>query len=313
MEVVNITDMSYMYNTLNQFMMNPIVLITLTLIVMVYFLFASSLSPEMNTLGGPAPPSSGIASIFGGIIVFILAAFVILNAVQYFFSINLMVYIRDLFSPVTKIDLVVDQSSSKLDQSSSKLDQSSTKLDQSTSKLDQSSSKLDEDDIPEPASLPKSRVKKQVFNVPGNHYTYENAKAMCSAYGAELATYDQIENAYNKGAEWCNYGWSANQLALFPTQKNTYAELQTIKGHENDCGRPGVNGGYIANPNVKFGVNCYGYKPRMSSEEEDLMKKASPYPETQEDAEFQQKVDKLRSKIDDVLVSPFNYTRWGET
>ena len=23
---------------------------------------------------------------------------------------------------------------------------------------------------------------------------------------------------------------------------------------------PGINGGYIANPNVKFGVNCYGHK-----------------------------------------------------
>ena len=29
-------------------------------------------------------------------------------------------------------------------------------------------------------------------------------------------------------------------------------------GHENDCGRPGVNGGYIANTNAKYGVNCFG-------------------------------------------------------
>ena len=39
-----------------------------------------------------------------------------------------------------------------------------------------------------------------------NYYDYENAKALCKAYGAELATYDQIEKAYNSGAEWCNYG-----------------------------------------------------------------------------------------------------------
>ena len=30
---------------------------------------------------------------------------------------------------------------------------------------------------------------------------------------------------------------------------------------KNNCGRPGVNGGYIDNPYIKFGVNCYGKKP----------------------------------------------------
>ena len=49
-----------------------------------------------------------------------------------------------------------------------------------------------------------------------------------------------------------------NQLALFPTQYGKWERLQKIKGHENDCGRPGINGGYIDNPNVKFGINCYG-------------------------------------------------------
>lgn len=287
MEVVNTTsttDPVYMYNSLNQMIMNPIVFIILFLIVFIYYIFASSLGTGTDTLGTSAS-SSSIGGVFGGIIIFILALFVIVNAVQYFFSINLVVYIRDLFSPVTKVDLVVDQKPAD----------------------------FHGDTMPEPTPLPEIRFKKQVFNVPGNHYTYENAKAMCNAYGAELATYEQIEKAYNKGAEWCNYGWSANQLALFPTQKSTYAKLQTIKGHENDCGRPGINGGYIANPNVKFGINCYGYKPRMTSEEEDLMKKSSPYPETQEEIEFQKKVDKMRTKIDDVLVSPFNYTRWGET
>ena len=31
--------------------------------------------------------------------------------------------------------------------------------------------------------------------------------------------------------------------------------MQKIEGHEHDCGRPGVNGGYIANPNVNFSRN----------------------------------------------------------
>ena len=101
------------------------------------------------------------------------------------------------------------------------------------------------------------------FNIPGNDYSFEDAKALCKAYGAELATYSQIEDAYKNGAEWCNYGWSANQMAFYPTQKTTWDKLQKIKGHNHDCGRPGINGGYIQNPRVRFGVNCYGPKPTI--------------------------------------------------
>ena len=101
----------------------------------------------------------------------------------------------------------------------------------------------------------------QVFHVSNNKYTYGNAKAICAAYDSRLATISEVQKAYTKGANWCSYGWSADQLALFPTQYERWEELQDIEGHENDCGRPGVNGGYIANPNVRFGVNCYGPKP----------------------------------------------------
>jgi hypothetical protein len=87
--------------------------------------------------------------------------------------------------------------------------------------------------------------------------------------------------------------------------------LQKIKNHEHDCGRPGVNGGYIANPNIKFGVNCYGNKPKMNKEEEELMKTVSPYPQTVEDLMFQKRVDFWKDKIDKILVSPFNYTSWS--
>jgi hypothetical protein len=88
--------------------------------------------------------------------------------------------------------------------------------------------------------------------------------------------------------------------------------LQTIKGHEHDCGRPGINGGFIANPNVKFGVNCYGDKPKITQDEENLMKTSSPYPQTMQDIEFQKKVDYWKNKVTEVLVSPFNYNLWSE-
>jgi hypothetical protein len=358
MELVNTTtttDPVNMYNYINTFMMNPLVLILLILVVVALYTFtSSSSSPSTSFSGGassfllepllssssssypssssssssspsflssltsaftsssPSSSSSSFSSsssssllddpslgnfsilgdsdarksgslvgdggIFGVIIAIVLIFLIVVNALQYFFSINVSAYVDGLFTPKTTVDIVVDDTSYQ----------------------------------PSPSPVPEIKFRKQVFNIPGNYYTYDNAKALCAAYGAKLATYDQIESAYNKGAEWCNYGWSANQLALFPTQKTTYDTLQHIKGHENDCGRTGVNGGYIANPNVRFGVNCYGNKPKITSEEDELMKTASPYPETVEDIAFQKKVDIMKSQLDNVLVSPFNHNMWGQ-
>jgi hypothetical protein len=276
MEVVNTTtttDPVNMYNNLNNFIMNPLIFVIILLIIVGYYVFSSSL--EKGNLGTTQDSDFG-NGIFGIIIIVILVILILVNAFQYFFSINVSAYVQGLFTPKTNVDIVVDQSTYQ------------------------------------PAPVPEIKFRKQVFNIPGNYYSYDNAKALCTAYGAELATYEQIEDAYNKGAEWCNYGWSANQLALFPTQKNTYDNLQNIKGHENDCGRIGINGGYIANPNVKFGVNCYGNKPKITEEEDELMKTSSPYPETKEDMLFQKKVDALKNNLDQILVSPFNYNTWGE-
>jgi hypothetical protein len=275
MEVVNTTSTTYpvnMYNYLNNYIMNPIVLVIIVLIIVAYYAFSSSLGP--GNLGSGYDSNEG-GNIFGIIMMVILVILVLVNAFQYFFSINVTAYIQGLFTPKTTIDIVVDQSTYQ------------------------------------PTTVPEIKFKKQVFNIPGNYYTYNDAKALCSAYGADLAEYNQIEQAYNNGAEWCNYGWSSNQLALFPTQEKTYDNLQTIPGHENDCGRPGVNGGYIANPDVRFGVNCYGYKPKITGDEEELMKTATPYPETSQDIAFQKKVDIMKNNLDQILVSPFNYDSWG--
>ena len=42
------------------------------------------------------------------------------------------------------------------------------------------------------------------------------------------------------------------------------------------------------------------------------MKTASPYPETPQDIAFQKKVDLMKNKIADILVSPFNNNTWSE-
>ncbi len=155
----------------------------------------------------------------------------------------------------------------------------------------------------------------EVFNIRNNMYTYDEAREVCSVYGAQLATYDQIERAYNKGGEWCNYGWSEGQMALFPTQKSTWAKLQGSDKVNNSCGRPGINGGVIKNPNIRFGVNCYGKKPEPSKSELALMKANMEIkqPETPVDRNLQAKMDVWKKHADKfLLVNSFNRTKWSE-
>ena len=103
---------------------------------------------------------------------------------------------------------------------------------------------------------------KEVFNIADNKYKYSEANALCKSFGAELATYDQVKAAWDKGADWCNYGWIKGQAAVYPTQQSTYDKIQSgPEEARQSCGVPGVNGGYFDNPDLRFGVNCYGIKP----------------------------------------------------
>ena len=72
-------------------------------------------------------------------------------------------------------------------------------------------------DGPDPAPIPELPGE-EVYHIPGNVYTYEDSKALCAAYGGRLANIRELQDAYQKGGEWCSYGWSDNQMALFPTQ-----------------------------------------------------------------------------------------------
>lgn len=160
-----------------------------------------------------------------------------------------------------------------------------------------------------------SGSKEEVFNVSNNLYTYEDAKAVCRAMGARLAKYDEIEASYMGGAEWTSYGWSEGQHAYFPTQKATWARLQELKGHEHDLGRPGVNGGYFANPNVRLGVNCYGVRPQITAADQALMdaKKNRVVPKTEEERELDKKVEFWKANKDKLLVlSSFNNNKWSK-
>lgn len=259
---------------LNGFILNPMFLYIILLIVIIYVVISYYLGDRENQFT-VSSSDSVTSSIIQKIVIFILIFIIFVYLFEYFFGISLTSYIKWLFTSNTKLNVEIEKK------------------------------------INEPNIFTNIKARKQVFNIPGNYYNFENARAVCKAFSSELATYDQVEQAYNEGAEWCNYGWSANQLALFPTQRKTFNYLQTIKGHKNDCGRTGINGGYIKNPRVRFGVNCYGYKPRIRKDEEYIMENTTPFPENEKDKMFQKRVDFWENKTDEILLSPFNHNTWS--
>ncbi len=254
---------------------NPTFLIVITIILVVYYMTFASLGQTTQLQGLTQETGTSWGFTFVELLLWGLFIFLLLiNGLQYFFSLDIQTAIRNIFTE-PEIDIIVKH-------------------------------KGEEEPIPE------IMIEKQVFNIPKNTYTYNDAKALCKAYGARLANYTEVEKAYKDGAQWCNYGWSDNQMILFPTQKETYDKLQKIPGHENDCGRPGVNGGYIANPNARFGVNCYGFKPEITQEERERMGQITPYPLTQKEKEMNAKVNKYKDKLHEIMVSPFNNNRWSQ-
>lgn len=163
-------------------------------------------------------------------------------------------------------------------------------------------------------NLTKEKLTKneEVFNLGSNIFTYKEAKAACTAFGSALASYENIKNAYDTGADWCNYGWSKDQMALYPTQQSSYDKLP--KRLKDACGKPGVNGGYFADPTLRFGVNCYGIRPT----EKELDKLFSNYDleqmmPTQEEwlSEFSLQVQKYKKEKDSIVITPFNKQHWS--
>ena len=100
--------------------------------------------------------------------------------------------------------------------------------------------------------------KPETYHIQGQ-FDYSTAKSVCKAYGATLATLDQVKESYQKGGEWCDYGWSDDQMVLYPTQESSWQKYQETD--KKQCGIPGINGGYNVHENQKLGVNCFGKKP----------------------------------------------------
>jgi len=148
----------------------------------------------------------------------------------------------------------------------------------------------------------------EVYNVSSNKYTYYDAEPLCKALGAELATYEQVKDAFSKGADWCNYGWVKGQLAVYPTSDETYRKTEAgPEDQRGSCGNPGLNGGYFDNPEMRFGVNCYGKKPPKTAHDEVISANTPVSPEA---LAFDKKVNSFKAEASNIGILPFNSHSW---
>lgn len=277
--VTGIPALSNYFN--NTVPLNPVFIIIIVLVLLTYIVLFSSLGSASNEVENS---DNGNGRLLGIILASFFFVLLIINGFNYLLNIDIITTVKNIFTNKPEIDLNVltpPEPEPELESTSS-------------------------------APVPELPTE-EVYHIPGNYYTFENARALCGAYDGKLANIKQLQEAYEKGAEWCSYGWSKDQMALFPTQYKHWKRLQKIKGHENDCGRPGINGGYIDNPNVRFGVNCYGHKPKITPLESEIMETTPDYPITRKQQEFDEQVQYWKDRLDDILVSPFNSNSWSES
>tara|TARA_B100001287_G_scaffold97215_2_gene81699 strand:+ start:1503 stop:2399 length:897 start_codon:yes stop_codon:yes gene_type:complete len=281
------------YDYFNNSVVNSGFLAMIFIVIVGYWVLFTSLG-ALDSGSTASSGSTSSDSSSNSLEIILWAAFVlllILNGLQYFFSVNVTASLKDIFTSEPKVDIAIKE----------------PRAVPSSKDVDDGESDGESDGEGNNGGL----LQTQTFHIPGNKYTFSDAKALCQAYGAELASVKDVQDAYKKGGEWCSYGWSKDQMALYPTQDTSWSKLQSIPGHEHDCGRPGVNGGYIANPNVRFGVNCKGAKRQITPEERERMDYIPQYPLTNDEIKFNKKVSKMRKHLKDINISPFNYNNWS--
>ena len=154
----------------------------------------------------------------------------------------------------------------------------------------------------------KITQEKEVFHISDQIYTYEEAKCKCDSYGVKLATKKQLIDAYNKGANWCSYGWCDGGYAYYPVQSDFYELIQEDANLRGSCGKPGLNGG-LFEPELRFGINCYGVKPDGVHIPNSFDTDTNNESNNGKDICNINK-DKIKAKKNDLIIS-FNNNKWS--
>ena len=159
---------------------------------------------------------------------------------------------------------------------------------------------------PVPAVTLSNPNLKQVFNIKENIYTLDDAGGVCGALGADVASINQLIDAHKNGADWCNVGWTSDGLAAYPIQYSTWKTLQDNEPNKrNICGDVGIN---LArnDPNLLYGVNCFGIKPEPKGNE-----KVRETVVSDKQAALNAKIAQFRKNMNAIGVGPFNNNTWS--
>lgn len=103
---------------------------------------------------------------------------------------------------------------------------------------------------------PPPAIPSEVFSIGTYKYSRDQALGACQKYGADLATFSQLQEVQNKEADWCSTGWVKDSSDAY------YPITTTLR---EGCGN-GTKGLKKFTPDDNIaGVNCYGVKPAQGT------------------------------------------------
>ena len=242
----------------------------------------------------------GVAAVFG-LIIIIVMYYIVTNKNQRMY--------KDYSTPTIKKNLAMNNNSNSISNSNSNSNNLSQPMSIDTNgyyaALESSANLPLPTQAINSVKVSNSNIN-QVFNVKENIYTLDDASAVCGALGAETATIQQLIEAHKNGADWCNVGWTKDGLAAYPIQYSTWKTLQDNEPTKrNICGRPGINLSRN-DPNLLYGVNCYGVKPEPKGNEivKDIII-------SDKQRKLEQKIADFQKNMKAIGVAPFNTDKWS--
>jgi hypothetical protein len=125
-------------------------------------------------------------------------------------------------------------------------------------------------EVPVPEKKAKKKDKRELFLI-YNKYNYQEAREVCKMYKGRLATKQDLNDAFNRGANWCSWGWLEGQAVGYPVQEKYWMAID--KSHKGFCGpTAGLNVMESVDPLKKYYVTCFGLKPKQSHKDVKLNK-----------------------------------------
>ena len=145
----------------------------------------------------------------------------------------------------------------------------------------------------------------EVFLVRNNIFSQDQAPKVCKAlFNSSVATKDQLQDSYNNGANWCNYGWTKEE-------DQAYYTLQEDSNKSFCGGKKGLNGGLLDdNNNYKLGIHCFGKKP-SELEYSSLEKIYQDSSLSENDIALLEEYRK-KMNVGGIKIAPFNNKNWSQ-